>query len=95
MVRVPVPERYALHKLIVSQLRSKTSTKPEKDLRQAAILIKVLAQGFPGALEDASEVLPNSALRHVSRALEALTHHLPKSAGVAWDTLQTLVKRLK
>jgi hypothetical protein len=95
MVRVPVPERYALHKLIVSQLRSKTSTKPEKDLRQAATLIEVLAQGFPGAIEDASEVLPNSALRHVSRALEALTHHLPKSAGVAWDTLQTLVKRLK
>jgi hypothetical protein len=95
MVRVPVPERYALHKLIDSQLRSKTSTKPEKDLRQAATLIEVLAQGFPGAIEDASEVLPNSALRHVSRALEALTHHLPKSAGAAWDTLQTLVKRLK
>jgi hypothetical protein len=92
---VPVPERYALHKLIVSQLRSKTSTKSEKDLRQAATLIEVLAQGFPGAIEDASEVLPNSALRHVSRALEALTHHLPKSAGAAWDTLQPLVKRLK
>jgi hypothetical protein len=92
---VPVPERYALHKLIVSQLRSKTSTKPEKDLRQAATLIEVLAQSFPGAIEDASEVLPDSALRHVSRALEALTHHLPKAAGAAWDTLQPLVKRLK
>jgi hypothetical protein len=28
------------HKLIVSQLRNKTSSKPEKDLRQAATLIE-------------------------------------------------------
>jgi hypothetical protein len=34
MVRVPVPERYALQKLIVSQLRSKTSSKPEDALRR-------------------------------------------------------------
>src|SRR5579863_1520789 len=31
LVRVPVPERYAIHKLIVSQLRSKSSSKPGKD----------------------------------------------------------------
>jgi hypothetical protein len=94
MVRVPVPERYALHKLIVSQLRSKTSSKPEKDLRQAATLIDALAERFPGAIEDASEALPKSALRYVSRALKGLKQHLPNEAESAWDTLQPLVQRL-
>src|ERR1700749_1950085 len=49
LVRVPVPERYAIHKLIVSQLRAKTSTKATKDLLQAAILIDALVERFPGA----------------------------------------------
>jgi hypothetical protein len=53
MVRVPVPERYAVHKLVVSQLRDKTSSKSEKDLRQAATLIEALVERFPGAVEDA------------------------------------------
>ena len=44
-VRVPVPERYAIHKLIVSQLRATTSTKSAKDLRQAAILIEAVVEG--------------------------------------------------
>jgi len=46
-VRVPAPERLAVHKLIVSQLRSTASIKPEKDLRQAATLIEALAERFP------------------------------------------------
>ena len=31
MVRVPVPEHFAIHKLIVAQLRSTASAKPEND----------------------------------------------------------------
>ncbi len=93
MVRVPVPERYALHKLIVSQLRSKTSSKPEKDLRQAATLIDALAERFPGAIEDASQALPKSALRCISQALKGLTKHLPSEAESAWDALQPLIQR--
>lgn len=92
MVRVPVPERYALHKLIVSQLRAKTSSKPEKDLRQAATLIDALAERFPGAIEDASQSLPKGALRYVSRALDALQSHLPKAAEGAWDALEPLLR---
>jgi hypothetical protein len=91
MVRVPVPERYALHKLIVSQLRSKTSGKPEKDLRQAATLIDALAERFPGAIEDASQALPKSALSSVLRALKALKQHLPSEAANAWEALQPLM----
>ena len=88
-----MPERYALHKLIVSQLRAKSSGKPEKDLRQAATLIEALAERFPGAVEDASQAVPKSALSCVSRALKALQRHLPSGAASAWDTLQPLIDR--
>jgi hypothetical protein len=90
MVRVPVPERYAIHKLIVSQLRAKTGGKAEKDLRQAATLIEAVAERFPGALEEAMAAVPKSAIRHVARAETALEHHLPPAAEAAWDALSAL-----
>lgn len=86
MVRVPLPERYALHKLIVSQLRPKTGGKPDKDLRQAATLLEVLAERFPGAIEDAAKAMPVSAIRHVARSITALRAHLDPSAA-AWSAL--------
>jgi hypothetical protein len=90
MVRVPVPERYAIHKLIVSQLRNKTSSKPEKDLRQAATLIEALVERYPGAIEDAASAVPKRAARHVARALKALERHLPASATLAWHALSAI-----
>lgn len=89
LVRVPVPERYAMHKLIVSQLRHKTSSKPEKDLRQAATLIEALVERFPGAVEDAIKAVPRTAWRHVKRAIQALKFHLPESAEAAWQALRS------
>lgn len=85
-VRVPVPERYAVHKLIVSQLRSTQSVKVHKDLRQAATLIEALSERFPGAVEDALLATPRGARRHLQRAIQALKGHLPPSAP-AWDSL--------
>jgi hypothetical protein len=87
LVRVPVPERYAVHKLIVAQMRGKTSAKPEKDLRQAATLIEALVERFPGAVEDALAAAPRSAMRLVRQAREALERHLPRSAEAAWEAL--------
>jgi hypothetical protein len=87
LVRVPLPERYAIHKLIVSQLRAKTSGKPEKDLRQAATLIEALVERFPGSVEDALGAVPKSASRYLKRALEALKRHLPETAEAAWEAL--------
>jgi hypothetical protein len=87
MVRVPVPERYAVHKLIVSQLRAKTSGKPEKDLRQAAALIEALVERFPGAVAEAMAAVPKSAARQIKHALAALRRHLPESAEGAWEEL--------
>jgi hypothetical protein len=90
MVRVPVPERYAFHKLIVSQLRHKRSSKPEKDLRQAAVLIEAFVERYPGAIEDAASIIPKSAARHVVRAIKALEQHLPPTAASAWDILHAI-----
>jgi hypothetical protein len=87
LVRVPLPERYAVHKLIVSQLRSKTSAKPEKDLRQAASLIEALAERFPGSVEDALQAVPKSATKLIKLAKKALERHLPASAAAAWESL--------
>ena len=93
MVRVPVPERFAVHKLIVSQLRSTASVKPEKDLRQAATLIEALADRFPSAVHEALGALPKSAVRYVTRAIKALQRHLPSSAESAWEELKSLRTR--
>jgi hypothetical protein len=88
LVRTPTPERYAVHKLIVSQLRDKSSSKSEKDLRQAATLIDALTERFPGAVEEALHDVPKSAVRHVRRATEALERHLPSSSEAAWEALE-------
>ena len=90
MVRVPVPERFAVHKLIVSQLRSTASAKPEKDLRQSATLIEAVADRFPNAVHEALGALPKSALRYVTRAIKALERHLPASAESVWEELKSL-----
>lgn len=87
LVRVPVPERYAIHKLIVSQLRVKTSTKSAKDLRQAAILVDAVVEGFPGAIEDAVTAVPKSAAKYLRRGVKALESYLPGSAEAGWEAL--------
>ena len=93
LVRVPVPERYAIHKLIVSQLRAKTSTKSAKDLRQAAILIDAVVEGFPGAIEDAVAAVPKSAAKYLRRGVKALESYLPGSAEAGWEALNSSAPR--
>jgi hypothetical protein len=54
-INVPAPERYALHKLLVSRMRIKTEqsqAKALKDLRQAGELIDVLVVQRPYELQD-------------------------------------------
>ena len=54
-VHVPAPERYALHKLIVSQRRPVGISKRDKDILQAGALLRVLAQDRPYELKSAWE----------------------------------------
>jgi hypothetical protein len=51
-VTVPQPARYAVYKLIVAQLRPKTSAKREKDLVQARELITALDRANPEAVKN-------------------------------------------
>lgn len=53
-VKIPAPERFAVHKLIVSSVRTGTHrAKSEKDLAQAAWLIEILCEARPYELEQA------------------------------------------
>jgi hypothetical protein len=54
-VLVPAPERYAIHKLIVSRRRREGAAKRDKDLRQSEALLEVLAQKRPHELKEAWE----------------------------------------
>jgi hypothetical protein len=78
-VKVPRPERLAWHKMLVSTLRRRESHKRGKDLAQAAVLVSVLAEREPGALEDAFAAVPRSVRKNVRTAsaavLDDLTRH--------------------
>ncbi len=50
-VLVPLPERYAVHKLIVSRRRDAGTAKQEKDIQQSAALLDLLAQKRPYELK--------------------------------------------
>ncbi len=50
-VLVPVPERYAVHKLIVARRRGAGSAKRDKDIRQAAALLEVLVARRPAEIK--------------------------------------------
>jgi hypothetical protein len=53
-VRIPSPERYAIHKLIVATARTGTHrAKVEKDLAQAAALVEALVEARPYELSSA------------------------------------------
>ncbi len=60
-VRVPRPERFALHKLWVAQMRGATNEKRTKDIHQGAVLVAALAETEVGALEEAFAAFPKSA----------------------------------
>ncbi len=53
-IQVPRPERFAIHKLIVSgERRGTDAAKARKDAAQAAWLIEILSEDRPGELADA------------------------------------------
>jgi hypothetical protein len=68
-VRVPVPEKFAVHKLLVSQLRVGKGEKSRKDIHQAAILIAALCELHPGAIEEAFGKTPVSSRSKIRKSL--------------------------
>jgi hypothetical protein len=91
-VRVPLPERFAVHKLIVSRQRSGRSAKSDKDVQQAAVLCAALAEMHPGALEEAVAAIPKRAAGRFKAALESLRAHLPEDHR-AWEELTSPGRR--
>lgn len=89
-VRVPLTERFALHKLLVAQLRPAGSEKSRKDIRQASILAAALAETAPGALADAFEALPRAARSRVRKSIVAALPLLSDHPG-ATEELQALL----
>ena len=69
LVRVPTPERFALHKLIVSQRRDRSERlKATKDIGQARVLLEVLLEDEPGNVADAWADLASRGKRWVQAA---------------------------
>jgi hypothetical protein len=90
-VRVPLPERFALHKLVVSQLRTGRAQKSLKDMQQASVLIAAMGELFPGALEEVYRKAPVSCHGHLRKSLEQLRSALevhPRS----WEEVATAAK---
>ena len=73
-VLIPAPERYALHKLIVAQLRQGAfRQKKEKDLAQASWLLELLAETRPYEIWSAYRDLTSrgpSWVRHLTASLK-------------------------
>lgn len=53
LVKVPRPERFAVHKLVVSQRRKGARAKPRKDIEQARAIIWAMADAEPYAIKTA------------------------------------------
>ncbi len=75
-VRVPRPEALAWHKMLAAERRTSTSEKRSKDLLQAAVLVAVLAEDAPDALESALRALPRSARGAVKRSAKQVLRTL-------------------
>jgi len=78
LVRVPTPERYALHKLIIAQRRNTTARdKAQKDLAQAQTLLEVLLEDRPDDVKDAWADLVDRGRKWKSEAMKSV-RRLPK-----------------
>ncbi|SEB07282.1 nucleotidyltransferase family protein [Rubrimonas cliftonensis] len=83
LVRIPRPERFAIHKLIVSDRRRDgvESIKARKDLAQAAFLIEVLAEERPEDLAEAHEAARASGPAWRKR-LDAALRRAPETRAI-------------
>jgi hypothetical protein len=78
-VHVPAPERFAVHKLIVSRRRPEGVAKRNKDLQQVEALLETLAAKRPHELKSAWEEARNRGQKWRQLLEEALTHLTPRN----------------
>jgi hypothetical protein len=94
-VRVPAPERFAVHKLIVSQLREKRDAKVDKDIYQASILLAGLAETFPGAIDEAVMEMPISAISKLKKGLAMAQKNFLAPYRDAGEEIASAISRLE
>ncbi len=75
-IRVPVPHRMALHKLLISQLRSTHSSKSAKDLDQGCVLLAAVGDSDSQAIIEAAAGIPASARRYILRTAPVVRERL-------------------
>ncbi|MBB3259325.1 hypothetical protein F4827_004200 [Paraburkholderia bannensis] len=80
-VRVPDPARFAIHKILVSRLRTQMLVKSQKDVEQACVLLAMLGEHRSGDIETACADLPKSARALVRRALPEVRRALEAHDG--------------
>lgn len=88
LIQIPRPERFAIHKLIVSDRRREGagSLKSRKDLQQAELLIGVLAEDRPSDLKEAYERAREVGPRWCERIDRALSR-APRAAEILTSVL--------
>lgn len=83
LVQIPRPERFAIHKLIVSDRRQgHDALKARKDLLQAEFLISVLAQDRPDDLADAYQDAISRGAKWRERLERALERSVVAREGI-------------
>lgn len=90
-LRVPLPERFAIHKLIVSRLRTGREAKSEKDVHQACVLCAALAESHPGAIASAVKDVPRRARKYLRLATGLSKRYLAEAHPRAWEELSAAV----
>jgi len=88
-VRVPTPGRFAIHKLLVSRLRTNMLTKSQKDVHQACVLLAAMGEHRSGEIEDACAALPKSSRRAARRALPEVRALMEQRHEGALSELET------
>jgi hypothetical protein len=88
-VHVPAPERFAVHKLIVSRRRPEGAAKRNKDLQQVEALLDALAVKRPHELKLAWEEARNRGQRWRQLLDEALVRLTPRSRDLLLKTVDT------
>jgi hypothetical protein len=84
LVNLPLPERFAVHKLLVSESReSAFAAKAEKDRRQAIQVLEVLQQEAPDGVQGAVVALVARGPRWRKRLERALEKCRRDAPGVA------------
>ena len=92
-VRVPLPERLAIHKLLVARLRQRGSEKSRKDVRQAAILMAAMAELYPRAIPEAFANAPESAKGLIRKSVEEVLPQLTDHRDAVEEAQELLATR--